>query len=88
MSVGTADSLYLALRLASLQHQLKFGSAVPVVIDDCLVQLDDQRAIAAIKVLSQLSESTQVILFTHHRHLLDLAKQNLLANEFHVQNLQ
>ena len=37
--------LYLALRLASLKHQLRHGQPVPVVIDDCLIQLDDDRAV-------------------------------------------
>ncbi len=84
MSAGTADALYLALRLASLKHQLRHGQPIPLVIDDCLIQLDDDRAIAAVKLLSQLSESTQVILFTHHQHLLDLAEQHLEAGGFHV----
>ena len=77
MSTGTADSLYLALRLASLQHQMESGVALPVVIDDCLIQLDDHRALAALESLSELSKRTQVILFTHHQHLIDLAREGL-----------
>lgn len=87
MSTGTADALYLALRLASLRHQIRHSCAVPLVIDDCLIQLDDRRASAAMHALSELSEQTQVILFTHHRHLLQLAKQSLGANEYHVHEL-
>ncbi len=87
MSVGTADALYLALRLASLQHQLSHGQAVPLVIDDCLIQLDDDRAAAALQLFSELSESTQVILFTHHQHLLDLASAHLNPDDFHVHRL-
>ncbi len=77
MSTGTADALYLALRLSSLQHQMENGKAIPVVIDDCLIQLDDQRALAALRALSELSTKTQVILFTHHQHLIDLARGGL-----------
>ncbi len=87
MSVGTADALYLALRLASLKHQLRHGHPIPLVIDDCLIQLDDQRAVAALQLLSDLSETTQVILFTHHRHLLDLADDQLHSGEFHIHRL-
>jgi uncharacterized protein YhaN len=87
MSVGTADALYLALRLASLKHQLRHGHPIPLVIDDCLIQLDDQRAVAALQILSELSATTQVILFTHHRHLLDLANDRLNSGEFHVHQL-
>jgi len=87
LSSGTADSLYLALRLASLQHQWQGRDPVPLILDDCLMQLDDSRAAAAMKVLSQFSTTTQVILFTHHRHLLDLADQYLEEDEVHVHRL-
>lgn len=87
MSTGTADALYLALRLASLQHQLKDGRAVPVVIDDCLIQLDDARAAAALRAFSDLSARTQVILFTHHLHLCQLARQTLREDEYHLHQI-
>jgi uncharacterized protein YhaN len=87
MSTGTADALYLALRLASLEHQLSHGKPIPLIIDDCLIQLDDQRAGAALKAFSDLSQKTQVILFTHHQHLLALAQQQLGASEFHSHQL-
>nr|WP_161501292.1 YhaN family protein [Rhodopirellula sp. SM50] len=87
MSLGTADALYLAMRLASLEHQLSAGHAIPVVIDDCLIQLDDQRTIAAMKRFSRLSERTQVILFTHHQHLIDLAQSALEPDHYHLHRL-
>ncbi len=87
MSTGTADALYLALRLASLEHQMKDGKAIPVVIDDCLVQLDDSRAAAALQAFSELSEKTQVILFTHHQHLCQLAAQCLGSEEYHLHQI-
>lgn len=87
MSLGTADALYLALRTASLRHQLSAGRAVPVVIDDCLIQLDDDRSIAALKLFSELSTATQVILFTHHRHLLELAEQAMAPDDYRVHEL-
>jgi uncharacterized protein YhaN len=87
MSTGTADALYLALRLASMQHQMQDGKTVPVVIDDCLIQLDDARAVAALQAFSELSARTQVILFTHHQHLCQLASQHLQPHEFHLHRL-
>jgi uncharacterized protein YhaN len=87
LSTGTADALYLTLRLASLRHHLRGGKAIPLIVDDCLVQLDDQRSIAAIRNFSRLSRQTQVIMFTHHEHLIELAKQNLKEGEFHVHDL-
>ena len=87
MSTGTADSLYLALRLASLRHQLSQGTRIPLIVDDCLVQLDDQRTVAALNALSELANETQVILFTHHRHVVELANKNLRSDEFHTHDL-
>lgn len=87
MSLGTADALFLAMRLASLEHQLSAGHAIPVVIDDCLIQLDDDRAVAAMKRFSSLSERTQVILFTHHRHLIELAESTMNSDQYHVHRL-
>lgn len=87
LSDGTADALYLALRLASLETHLDEHNPVPLIVDDCLIQFDDDRAAAALMILSELARRTQVILFTHHRHLLDLADVTLPANGFHVHEL-
>jgi uncharacterized protein YhaN len=87
MSTGTADALYLSLRLASLQHQLANGKPIPLIIDDCLIQLDDVRAAAALDAFSTLSTQTQVVLFTHHLHLIDLATEHLSTGDFHVHQL-
>jgi uncharacterized protein YhaN len=74
MSDGTADQLYLALRLASLENYLDSSEPLPFVVDDILLRFDDDRAVATLKVLSDLSEKTQVIFFTHHHHLVELAQ--------------
>ncbi len=80
MSDGTADQLYLALRIASLEDWLGHHPEVPFILDDILINFDDQRAIAALKVLAELSQRTQVIFFTHHLHLVELAESNLSDN--------
>jgi uncharacterized protein YhaN len=87
MSDGTADALYLSLRLASLEVHLDSHNPIPLIVDDCLVQFDDDRASAALKILSEMSTLTQVILFTHHQHLLDLAAENLPPGGFHSHRL-
>lgn len=73
MSEGTCDQLYLALRLASLEQCLATREPVPLVIDDLLINFDNARAAATLEVLARLAQRTQVILFTHHLHLLELA---------------
>ncbi len=73
LSEGTADQLYLALRLASLETYLGSHEPVPLVVDDILIQFDDDRAKAALKALAELSQHTQVVLFSHHEHMCRLA---------------
>ena len=80
MSDGTADQLYLALRLAGLEDYLERNEPIPFIVDDILIKFDDDRAIAALGALERLSEKTQVIFFTHHRHLLELARKNVDAS--------
>lgn len=72
MSDGTADQLYLALRLASLEQYLEHNEPLPFIIDDILLRFDDDRALATLEVLVELSQNMQVLFFTHHRHLADL----------------
>lgn len=77
MSDGTADQLYLALRLAGLLDYLERNEPMPFVVDDILIQFDDKRATAALESLAELSQKTQVIFFSHHQHLLELARKVL-----------
>jgi uncharacterized protein YhaN len=75
MSDGTCDQLYLALRVASLEHYFGSHGPVPFIVDDVLLSFDDERAAAALSVLNDLSAKTQIVFFTHHRHLVELAKR-------------
>ena len=77
MSDGTRDQLYLALRLASIEEYLNSTQPLPLVADDLLVNFDDERAVAALRVLAELGTRTQVLFFTHHRHLVEIARQTL-----------
>ena len=74
MSDGTADQLYLALRLASLEQYLENNEPLPFVVDDILLRFDDERALATMDVLAGLADKTQVLFFTHHRHLVELVE--------------
>jgi uncharacterized protein YhaN len=77
MSDGTSDQLYLALRLASLEMRFLEGEPMPLILDDILINFDDDRSCATLKVLMAFSKRTQIIFFTHHRHLLELARANV-----------
>ena len=77
MSQGTRDQLFLSLRIAAIEEHLKQREAIPLVIDDLLVQFDDARASATLSVLADLARQTQVLFFTHHAHLCKLADSSL-----------
>jgi uncharacterized protein YhaN len=47
---------------------------MPLVLDDILIHFDDERATAALSVLADFAATTQVLLFTHHRRLCELAE--------------
>ena len=60
-SDGTADQLYLALRLAVAEE---LTPNAPLILDDALVRFDDKRLAAAMEILKEEAENKQVILFT------------------------
>lgn len=80
LSEGTRDQLFLALRLAGIEEHLKDREPMPLVVDDILVNFDDVRAAATLQCLAELSQQTQVLFFTHHEHLVELAKKTLPAD--------
>ena len=73
LSEGTRDQFFLALRAAAIEDHLKSAEPLPFIGDDILQTFDDQRSLAALRMLTDLSHHTQIIILTHHRHLLDLA---------------
>ena len=77
LSEGTRDQLYLALRLAALDQQASQGSCMPLIADDLFINFDDRRTEAGLQVLGDVSRRMQVILLTHHDHLVPLARQVL-----------
>ena len=60
-SDGTADQLYLALRLAVADELTPHA---PLVLDDALVRFDDERLGQAMALLRQIAARKQILLFT------------------------
>ncbi|HIJ91415.1 MAG: AAA family ATPase [Desulfobulbaceae bacterium] len=88
MSSGTRDQLYLALRLASLEWRLAGRhEPMPFILDDILVNADDARSRAALKILGGLAAKTQVILFTHHRRIVEEALRQAAVSQLQVHEL-
>ena len=88
MSDGTRDQLYLSLRLATLEQHLSSGEPIPFIVDDILTGFDDNRTRVCLEILAELALGTQVLLFTHHRRVLELAdelktKAGIFNHELH-----
>jgi uncharacterized protein YhaN len=77
LSEGSRDQLYLALRLATLTEFASRADPLPFIGDDLLVSFDDNRAAHGLDALAEAGEALQVILFTHHAHVVELAQARL-----------
>lgn len=80
LSEGTADQVFLALRLAGIRQRQDAARAdgverLPVVLDDILMAHDDERTEAALGVLVDEARDQQIILFTHHRAVAEAARR-------------
>jgi uncharacterized protein YhaN len=80
MSDGTTDQLYLALRIAAIEEYIERAEPMPFIADDLFINFDDERAAAGFRVLDELARKTQVLFFTHHEHLLNVARRTLGAS--------
>jgi len=73
LSRGTREAVYLSLRMALVGVYARRGAAIPMVLDDVLVNFDGQRARAAAELLVDFSRNGyQILMFTCHDHMRDL----------------
>ena len=76
LSTGTREQVFLAVRLAIADEFAADGGALPLVLDDVLVNFDQDRTTAALETLGEVSDTgQQVVLFTCHRHVATLLEQ-------------
>ena len=73
LSNGTVDQAYLSLRLA-LSELITDKEKLPVLLDDVLTQYDDKRAETAIEFLKEYSKNSQIVMFTCHKSLCNIAE--------------
>ncbi|BBU62116.1 hypothetical protein MSC49_20510 [Methylosinus sp. C49] len=75
MSEGARDQLFLSLRLSLLE--LREAQPLPFIGDDLLASFDEARVACALGLLAEFGRARQAILFTHHRHVADIARDTL-----------
>lgn len=64
LSAGTADQLYLAVRLAICEMILPPEQNPPLILDDALLTFDDARLATTLDYLTRLGAQRQILLFT------------------------
>lgn len=74
MSKGTRFQLYLALRAAAYEQLASQAVCLPFFCDDVFETFDEQRTQAACRVMERIGRTGQAIYLTHHRHVVDIAK--------------
>ena len=74
LSKGTRFQLYLALRVAGYHEFARAHAPAPFLADDIMETFDDFRAEEAFRLLAGMAATGQVVYFTHHRHLCEIAR--------------
>ena len=72
LSQGTREQLYLSLRLAYIRNHAAKAEAMPVIMDDILVNFDPERAANTARVLADVSRHNQLFFFTCHPAMADI----------------
>ena len=79
LSHGTAEQIYLLLRLALTRHLVAPDEVCPLILDDAVGACDADRKQVLLETLHAVSAQTQVILFTHEKDVGAWARQRLSA---------
>ncbi|WLR53968.1 AAA family ATPase [Mesobacillus subterraneus] len=79
LSQATAEQVYVSIRLAlAAGHYDRYP--FPIIIDDSFVNFDYNRTGRIIKLLKEMSNNNQILIFTCHRHLLDYFTENVIIS--------
>jgi uncharacterized protein YhaN len=78
LSHGTAEQIYLLLRIVLAERLVRAGETCPLLLDDVLVQCDRVRKRSLLNVISAVSRARQVILLTQEEEVLQWAQQHVV----------
>ncbi|WP_018750510.1 AAA family ATPase [Paenibacillus sanguinis] len=78
LSRGTAEQLYLAMRLA-LSGAVAGRSSLPLLLDDLFVNFDAVRLEGALSVLREVANRQQVVMMTCHEHVVERIQATMPA---------
>jgi DNA repair exonuclease SbcCD ATPase subunit len=85
LSRGSIEQLYLCLRLGLADSFAARSVALPIMLDDVLVNFDPERARAVAVELAESSASHQILLLTCHPELADMVTETCAGRSASVQ---
>ncbi|MGI9628852.1 MAG: hypothetical protein ACR2QM_18600, partial [Longimicrobiales bacterium] len=71
ISTGTREQVYLALRLAIIDHLDAHGERLPLFMDEAFVNWDANRRDRAFELMSRIAETRQIFFFTCHPEMAE-----------------
>lgn len=83
LSRGTAEQVYLLLRVTLAEHLGEAGEPCPLILDDPTASSDPDRRDAVLDALLEIAADRQVVVFTHDPGVRDWAERSLAGNSRH-----
>jgi hypothetical protein len=77
LSYGTAEQVYLLLRIALADHLTRGHDTCPLLLDDVTVHADADRTHKILDLLLRVADDRQVIVFTQEEHVASWARERL-----------
>lgn len=77
MSRGTAEQLYLAMRFGLIGEYSRRAPSLPLVLDDVVVNFDPGRLSSTLRVIGQVAQKHQILLFTCHPHVVEGVQRHI-----------
>lgn len=81
-SSGLADQIYLSMRLACAQDLAENAEPLPLILDDVLLTFDPDRQLGAAKVILDLAQRYQVLMFTCQPGVREITQMVLADCDF------
>ncbi len=88
LSYGTAEQIYLLLRIALADHLTSHHDTCPLVLDDATVHADLARTRDILDLLLKIAAHRQVILFTQEEQVAAWASEHLNPPDHAIRALQ
>ncbi len=87
LSLGTAEQVYLLLRVALAEQLVKPGESCPLLLDDVTVHADQDRTEQMLRLLLGVAVRHQVVLFTQQEQVREWARAHLDGDQHALREL-